>query len=282
MSTSIVQIPFHSTSINAVMHEGKPFVSLRHMCESLGIDIESQRKKLNNKAWATAVLITATGSDGKTYPMTMIDRRTMTMWLATIDVNRIKEESRELLINFQNEAADVLDQHFSGAVAQAFDPASLSRLDILRMAMESETRVHQLESKIEADAGKVAYVDEHVDPKDVTLFRTVCRNLQINESDLRKALIYRRWIYVSNTYIMGGYTVKEYAAHHNFQAYFKVCKYHNKKTGSVTNRETLKVTPEGVAAITRFVEKLTKEYGSVRDALPHLEIKYNQRKGIAA
>lgn len=168
------------------------------------------------------------------------------------------------------------------AEAQHFDPASLTRMDILKMAIESETRVHQLESKIEADAGKVAYVDEHVDPKDVTLFRTVCRNLQINESDLRKALIYRRWIYVSNTYIMGGYTVKEYAAHHNFQAYFKVCKYHNKKTGSVTNRETLKVTPEGVAAITRFVEKLTKEYGSVRDALPHLEIKYNERKGIAA
>lgn len=168
------------------------------------------------------------------------------------------------------------------AEVQRFDPASLTRMDILRMAMESETRVHELESKIEADAGKVAYVDEHVDPKDVTLFRTVCRNLQINESDLRKALIYRRWIYVSNTYIMGDYTVKEYAAHHNFQAYFKVCKYHNKKTGSVTNRETLKVSPEGVAAITRFVEKLTKEYGSVRDALPHLEIKYNQRKGIAA
>ena len=50
----------------------------------------------------------------------------------------------------------------------------------------------------------------------------------------------------------------------------------------MTNRETLKVTPEGVAAITRFVEKFTKEYGSLRDALPDLEAKYNQRKGIAA
>ncbi|MGP5023187.1 Rha family transcriptional regulator [Glutamicibacter arilaitensis] len=201
----------------------------------------------------------------------------------------LNEPQAMLLMTFQRNTAQVkafkvaLIKEFKRlAEVQRFDPASLTRMDILKMALESETRVHELEMKIEADAGKVAYVDEHVDPKDVTLFRTVCRNLQINESDLRKALIYRRWIYVSTTYIMGSYTVKEYAAHHNFQAYFKVCKYHNKKTGSVTNRETLKVTPEGVAAITRFVEKLTKEYGSVRDALPHLEIKYNQRKGIAA
>lgn len=206
-----------------------------------------------------------------------------------VRVALLNEPQAMLLMTFQRNTAQVkafkvaLIKEFKRlADAQRFDPATLTRMDILKMAIESETRVHQLESKIEADAGKVAYVDEHVDPKDVTLFRTVCRNLQINESDLRKALIYRRWIYVSNTYIMGGYTAKEYAAHHNFQAYFKVCKYHNKKTGSVTNRETLKVTTEGVAAITRFVEKLEKEYGSVRDALHYLEAKYNQRKGIAA
>lgn len=168
------------------------------------------------------------------------------------------------------------------AEAQRFDPANLTRMDILKMAIESETRVHELEAKIEQDAGKVAYVDEHVNPKDVDLFRNMCRNLQINESDLRKALIYRRWIYVASTFKMGDYTVRQYAPHHNFQAYFKICKYHNKTNGGISNRHTLKVTPEGVAAVTRFVEKLNNEHGSLRQALPVLEAKYNERKGNAA
>lgn len=201
----------------------------------------------------------------------------------------LNEPQAMLLMTFQRNTPQVksfkvaLIKEFKRlSEAQRFDPASLTRSDILKLAIEAETENQELRATIEANAGKVAYVDNHVDPKDVTLFRTVCRNLQINESDLRKALIYRRWIYVSNTYTMGEYTVKEYAAHHNFQSYFKVCKYHNKKTGSVTNRETLKVTPEGVAAITRFIEKLGNEHGSLRAALPHLEAKYNQRKGIAA
>lgn len=205
-----------------------------------------------------------------------------------VRVALLNEPQAMLLMTFQRNTAQVkafkvaLIKEFKRlAEAQRFDPASLTRTDILRMALESETRALAAEATIEANAGKVAYVDNHVDPADVTLFRTVCRNLQINESDLRKALIYRRWIYISNTFTEKGYTVKEYSPIHKFQAYFKVCKYHNKK-GKISNRQTLKLTPEGVAAVTRLVERLTKEYGSLRAALPELEAAYNKRKGIAA
>lgn len=198
----------------------------------------------------------------------------------------LNEPQAMLLMTFQRNTAQV--KAFKVALIKEFKRlaqrhAAPTGQNLLALAVvEADKMIKSLEAKIEQDAGKVAYVDNHVDPADVTLFRTVCRNLQINESDLRKALIYRRWIYVSNTYTMGEYTVREYAAHHNFQAYFKVCKHHNKKNGNATNRETLKITPEGVAGITRFVEKLANEYGSLRAALPELEAKYNQRKGIAA
>lgn len=33
--------------------------------------------------------MTSTGADGKTYEMTFIDRRTFTLWLATIDTGRL-------------------------------------------------------------------------------------------------------------------------------------------------------------------------------------------------
>lgn len=43
---------------------------------------------------------------------TMIDRRTLTMWLATIDENRVSDEARPVLIAFQAGAADALDAYF--------------------------------------------------------------------------------------------------------------------------------------------------------------------------
>ncbi|MGP5121997.1 Rha family transcriptional regulator [Glutamicibacter ardleyensis] len=238
---------------------------------------------------ATLQLIKANQAELEEFGQVAFEMRLTGKAGSDIRVALLNEPQAMLLMTFQRNTAQVkafkvaLIKEFKRlAEAQRFDPATLTRMDILKMAIESETRVHQLESKIEADAGKVAYVDEHVDPKDVTLFRTVCRNLQINESDLRKALIYRRWIYVASTFKMGDYTVRQYAPHHNFQAYFKICKYHNKTNGGISNRHTLKVTPEGVAAVTRFVEKLINEHGSLRDALPILEAKHNERKGNVA
>lgn len=129
--TTLVEIPFRSTTITAMSDEGKPLVSLRHMCESIGLDVESQRKKLAGKSWARAVLSTATGSDGKSYKMHMIDRRTMTMWLATIEPSRVKPEARPMLEAFQNEAADALDAYFheGGAINLNATDEQLANID---------------------------------------------------------------------------------------------------------------------------------------------------------
>ena len=57
-------------------------------------------------------------ADGKTREMTVIDRRTFTMWLATIDTGRVKNErTRELVRIYQCEAADALDKYFNEGAA---------------------------------------------------------------------------------------------------------------------------------------------------------------------
>ena len=62
--------------------------------------------------------MTSTGADGKSYEMTFIDRRTFTMWLATIDTSRVKNErTRELVRTYQCEAADALDRYFHEGAA---------------------------------------------------------------------------------------------------------------------------------------------------------------------
>lgn len=131
MTTTIVQIPFHGTAIHALSDEGKPLVSLRHACEAIGLDLQTQMAKLKKKSWAVIGLNPTTGADGKTYQMTMIDRRTMTMWLATIETNRVKPESRPILEAFQNEAADALDSYFhdGGAINPNATTEQLTNLE---------------------------------------------------------------------------------------------------------------------------------------------------------
>ena len=115
--SALVQIPFHNTSLSALSDEGKPLVSLRHMCESIGLDFSRQRKKIMDRSWATVAFKATVAEDGKNRQMVMIDRRTMTMWLATIEPSRVNPEARPLLEQFQNEAADALDAYFHEGVA---------------------------------------------------------------------------------------------------------------------------------------------------------------------
>lgn len=110
--TSLVEIPFHDTKLVAEANDGNPLVALRPACEAIGLDYSRQLKKLKAKSWAVVALKATTGADGKTYEMAMIDRRTFTMWLATVDPARVGDEAKPVLEAFQNEAADALDSYF--------------------------------------------------------------------------------------------------------------------------------------------------------------------------
>lgn len=112
----LTQVPFHDTTIYTTA-DGT-YVALRPVCESLGLDFSGQLQRLQRQSWAVVGMTPTTGSDGKTYEMTVIDRRTFTMWLATIDIGRVKNErTRELVRTYQCEAADALDKYFHEGVA---------------------------------------------------------------------------------------------------------------------------------------------------------------------
>lgn len=103
MTADLVHIPVPNTDreITAALVDGVPLVSIRHACEAIGLQYSSQLTKLRSRSWAVVCQWGTTAADGKTYQMAMMDRRTMTMWLATIDENRVSEEARPVLIAFQ-------------------------------------------------------------------------------------------------------------------------------------------------------------------------------------
>lgn len=91
-----------------------------------------QRRKLEDKPWATVIKLTTVGADGRTRDMSMVDRRTFTMWLATIDARRVGEAARPTLEVYQLEAADAVDRYFhaGGAINPNATTGQLDRLSV--------------------------------------------------------------------------------------------------------------------------------------------------------
>ena len=132
MNNQLVTIPVPGTSnpIMAVQKDGTEWAVLRPICDALGIDSKAQRRKLHEKSWATGVMMTSVGADGKNREMFMVDRRTLTMWLATIDTNRVSEAARPTLEAYQLEAANALDAYFhkGGAINPRAEEHQLNAL----------------------------------------------------------------------------------------------------------------------------------------------------------
>lgn len=113
----LTRVPFHDTTIYTTA-DGT-HVALRPVCDSLGLDADGQLQRLKRQPWTcTVIMPVQVPGDDQSREMVFIDRRTFTMWLATIDTGRVKNErTRELVRTYQCEAADALDKYFNGGAA---------------------------------------------------------------------------------------------------------------------------------------------------------------------
>ncbi len=136
MNGQIERIPFHGSMLLAQKVDGDVFTALKPICEGMGIDPNGQMQRLKKQPWAVACVIHATGSDGKTYQMFGVNRKTLTMWLATIDTSRIKDPTvRHNVVTYQNECAEALDAYFNHGVAVRDHDDPDRRVRILSEAM---------------------------------------------------------------------------------------------------------------------------------------------------
>ncbi|AIK84049.1 hypothetical protein CGLAR1_01925 [Corynebacterium glutamicum] len=116
VSVEVATIPFHGTDIQSVEVDGEPYVVFRPLVESIGLDFRSQSRRLAGKSWAGMVKMTIP-SGGGPQEMTAINLKTLTMWLATIDENRVNEASRPLVVAYQNEVAEAIESYFTKGTA---------------------------------------------------------------------------------------------------------------------------------------------------------------------
>lgn len=168
-------IPFHGTTISAAKDGDTVRVALRPACDAMGLDFSSQRKRLERTSWATVVIMTTVGADGKDREMVTIDRRTFTMWLATIDTTRLKSDrARNLVETFQREAADALDNYFHNG--GAINPA----------ASEHQMRALMFQAKAQMElcqAAKGLIHPDHLEAKArIILARGMGEHAELDES----------------------------------------------------------------------------------------------------
>lgn len=210
MSNDIVEIPFHNDTLIAHRSEdGDVFVALRPICNSMGIDFSGQLQKMKRQPWATVGELHTVGADGKTRDMTSVNRKTLTMWLATIDASRLKDEqARRNVIVYQKEAAEALDQYFNegGAIRVS---GTDSDEDIMARAVlvaqkTIERKNQQLQAKdeqIKMLEPKAKALDDFTNIPDALLVRDAAKllsndsNIQIGEHELRQCLVDNGWIY---------------------------------------------------------------------------------------
>lgn len=92
---------------------GVAHVVVARVCEALGVDTDTQRKKLQSIGWAVhrTSLRPVRDSLNREQVTLCIDLDSLPMWLATIDVSKARPEAQAKLQRFQLTARDVLAEH---------------------------------------------------------------------------------------------------------------------------------------------------------------------------
>jgi hypothetical protein len=178
-SHEVVKLDLTAGSVQTVLVDGQPQIVLKPAVEELGLDYSTQVRKLKGRSWAVMGTAPTTGSDGKTYDMTVIPVRTFLMLLATVNENRVAYLHRKTLVAFQNETADAIEAYWTQG--GAINPrATEDQLDSLVARAKQQAEVlsilsgivspEWLETKARLVAARALGEEPEVDPLDVPLY----------------------------------------------------------------------------------------------------------------
>ena len=166
MTRELVPVPFHGDVLEAVQDDGGVWVSLRRMCESLGIAMPRQMRKLKEKPWANVAMKAMLDTAGRKFEVVCLHLDSVPMWLATIEASRVKKEIRPKLELYQREAARVLAEHFLPApiTKDSAPKTGMARVQmILEMAQQmyaQEARLCQQDSRLSQVENSLAVLTE--------------------------------------------------------------------------------------------------------------------------
>lgn len=128
MKTEIVKI--QNRTIKCLVEDDQRYVVIKPICEKLGIDWSAQIEVLKSHPIfnSTIRLIRTTGADGKQREMLCMPLKRFFLWLEGIHPNKVKEESKEELIKFQESICDILFERMKKMDLSTLLSAQLSNI----------------------------------------------------------------------------------------------------------------------------------------------------------
>lgn len=109
---NITKVEFHGNVIEAVKDEkGECWVSVRSICEGIGIDPKNQRDKIQRDSRYRWGDITSPSAGG-IQTMLCLPLNQLSGWLFSINANKVREDVRPKLLQYQKECMEVLYKHF--------------------------------------------------------------------------------------------------------------------------------------------------------------------------
>lgn len=212
ISDDIVEVPFNGNMMIAKrFDDGEIYTALKPICENIGIAYNGQWERLNRTPWATIRMIRTVGSDGKHRDMVAVSRKTLTMWLATIDTNRLSnEQARKNVTVYQLEAAEALDKYFNEGGAIRVSETDSDEDILARAVLVAQKTIERKNQQLRAkDAQimelepKAKALDTFINVEDKLLVRDAAKVLSnsgtpIAEKQLREWMSDNDWIYKAN------------------------------------------------------------------------------------
>jgi hypothetical protein len=108
------QVLLYEDELTAVrVHDGDVYVGLNQMCNSLGLDTQGQRQRIDrHEILSEGVGVCNLHTPGGMQDVTVLRVDLIPLWLSGVRVKSVKETIRPKLTHFQREAAKVLWQAF--------------------------------------------------------------------------------------------------------------------------------------------------------------------------
>lgn len=149
----------NNISLQVVADEREQLVAVKPVCEILGVSYQGQMEKLNTHPIFSSVIKMnlTTGADGKTYEMVCIPFRYFAGWLFSIHPDKVKEEARDAIMNFQLKCNDVLYEYFfrhADFAIKKQEEMSL-QLDVVARAKENFRNAKKILSDAETKLNKI-------------------------------------------------------------------------------------------------------------------------------
>lgn len=150
------EVDFNGIGMLALKNEEGIFVSVKSICESIGLDYSAQLKRIKNDEVVSEGLVKiAMPTKGGNQEISMLDIGYLPLWVTGISSNAVREEIKPYIKSFKLRAKDILAEAFIENKSQFMIPKTFG--EALKLAYEQQLQIEQQLLELKEQAKEIDY-----------------------------------------------------------------------------------------------------------------------------